>query len=436
LILQPVQGSQELSAKVDVARIVDAYTSNLVKHAIEIPEIVVLPSRKDVTFGFKDFDLEGLDSLGVRPMDGKILIRNIRTGDFYDPIEVNAVSAKEPQLENYIVRCLVDHDEVDYDQHAALLFKLAHQVVEHLKSYLDGPQVEAVLRVHATMLADLVFAQMMEHYWETPTTYVPTVSKGFIRLGEHHFGKERSLLMRDVREAVTPRGDTRKYLFNGFSKCALDAQRFHSDDERRLALLIDQRAPEVKVWLKPGSGVFQISYARGNKYEPDFLVETATEMLICEVKAANELADLIVQSKATAARTWIGAANAVAKDTGRKPWRYALIPHDAVTETATLAGLIRAIQRIRPVTTAMAWARSSRKFSRASRTDRPRARIRNRPRLRIEASARPPTRTRQRSSSMDTSRTWCSRFSMPQWARTSASSRSGPALATGRLVTK
>ena len=177
LILQPVQGSLELGAKVDVARIVDAYTSNLVEHAIEIPEIVVLPSRKDVTFGFKDFDLAGLDSLGVRPMDGKILIRNIRTGDFYDPIEVNAVSAKEPQLENYIVRCLVDHDEVDYDQHAALLFKLAHQVVEHLKSYMDGPQVEAVLRVHATMLADLVFAQMMEHYWETPTTYVPTVSK-------------------------------------------------------------------------------------------------------------------------------------------------------------------------------------------------------------------------------------------------------------------
>lgn len=130
-ILRPVQGSLELGVEVDVARMVNAYTSNLVKHAIEIPEIVVLPSRKDVTFGFKDFDLEGLDSLGVRPMDGKILIRNIRTGDFYDPIEVNAVSAKEPQLENYIVRCLVDHDEVDYDQHATLLFKLARQVVEH-----------------------------------------------------------------------------------------------------------------------------------------------------------------------------------------------------------------------------------------------------------------------------------------------------------------
>jgi type III restriction enzyme len=89
--------------------------------------------------------------------------------------------------------------------------------------------------------------------------------------------------------------------------------------------------------------VFQITYAHGQKaanYEPDFLIETETEMLICEVKAANELEDPIVKTKAAATRVWIGAANAVAKDTGRKPWQYALIPHVAVTESATLAGLM------------------------------------------------------------------------------------------------
>jgi len=89
--------------------------------------------------------------------------------------------------------------------------------------------------------------------------------------------------------------------------------------------------------------VFQITYAHGQKaanYEPDFPSRPANEMLICEVKAANELADPIVKAKAAATRVWIGAANAVAKDTGRKPWRYALIPHVAVTEAATLDGLV------------------------------------------------------------------------------------------------
>ena len=77
----------------------------------------------------------------------------------------------------------------------------------------------------------------------------------------------------------------------------------------------------------------------GSKYEPDFLVETASDMLICEVKAANEIEDAIVQAKAKAARTGVAAANAVAKATGRKPWRYVLIPHNDITHGATLSRL-------------------------------------------------------------------------------------------------
>jgi len=65
----------------------------------------------------------------------------------------------------------------------------------------------------------------------------------------------------------------------------------------------------------------------------------------------------------------------------------------------------RAIQRILPLTAAMASARSSRKFSRASGTDMPRERMRYRTRFRMAASARAPKRTRQRSSLNDTSRT-------------------------------
>jgi type III restriction enzyme len=82
---------------------------------------------------------------------------------------------------------------------------------------------------------------MMEdgHNWETVTTYEPTITRGFVTIREHSYAKDRSLPLRDVQQPVTPRGDTRKYLFNGFSKCGWDTQRFHSDDERRFAVLID-----------------------------------------------------------------------------------------------------------------------------------------------------------------------------------------------------
>lgn len=338
-ILEPAQGSLQLERPVDVARVVQAYTNNLVKHAIEIPEIVVLPERRDVTFWFKDFDLEGLSRFNIQPMDGAVVVVDVRTGR-RETIQVNMVGAREPRLENYLVRRLVDRDEVDYDSNAELLFKLAGQMVAHFKTYLKDNEVESVLRAHDVMLADTIFQQMIQHCEETATGYKPTVTRGFKRLGPQDFGQDRNLPMRSYREAVTPRGDTRKYLFNGFTKCALDAQRFHSDDERRFAALIDEHSPDVKVWLKPGPGVFEITYTRGDKYQPDFLVETATEMLICEVKAANELQDPIVLAKAEAARTWVGAANAVATEQGRKPWRYALIPHDAITASASLEGLM------------------------------------------------------------------------------------------------
>jgi type III restriction enzyme len=91
-------------------------------------------------------------------------------------------------------------------------------------------------------------------------------------------------------------------------------------------------------WLDLGQ--FQSAVDSGSENESDFLVETPSEMLICEVKAANDIAYPIVGVKATDARTKISAADEAPKDTARKSWRYALIPHDSVTEAATLAGLM------------------------------------------------------------------------------------------------
>ncbi|MGH6816714.1 MAG: DEAD/DEAH box helicase [Hyphomicrobiaceae bacterium] len=341
-IAQSTQGALDVSVRqADVARVVGAYTSSLIEHSIEIPEIVVLPPIDERAFGFNDFDLTGLDRIGVRPIEGAVVVEDLRTGTRVT-IRVDTIGAKEPKLEHYIFRRFAGRNDMDCDRYGALLLKLARQMVDHFGTYLKEAEVEAVLRVHAAMLADFIFAQMMEprHHWETPAAGRRVVCKGFVRLGEDLFRKERDLPLHDFRRPVTPRGDTRKYLFTGFSKCALDVQRFHSDDERRFAVLIDRREPAVKVWIKPGSGVFQIATARGEKYEPDFLVETTTDMLICEVKSASELQDPIVTAKTAAARAWIGAANAIARDTGRKPWRYALIPHNAVIENATLEGLL------------------------------------------------------------------------------------------------
>ncbi|WP_152501787.1 hypothetical protein [Labrenzia sp. THAF82] len=50
--------------------------------------------------------------------------------------------------------------------------------------------------------------------------------------------------------------------------------------------------------------------------------------------------DPIVLSKARAAKEWVKHANEFAPEGDGKPWRYVLVPHDAVTESATLSGLL------------------------------------------------------------------------------------------------
>jgi len=127
-------------------------------------------------------------------------------------------------------------------------------------------------------------------------------------------------------------------LFGKFSKCPYLAQRFQSTPEWRFAGILETD-PDVIKWVKPATGRFQIFYRGDHPYEPDFVVETATEKLLCEVKAARDMDDAEVLAKSRAAVEWCGHASDHERRHGGKPWRYVLIPHDAVEANRTLAGL-------------------------------------------------------------------------------------------------
>lgn len=326
----------------NVADIVSKVTTAVVEYSIEVPEIVVLPDSKEITFGYRDFDLEGLDRIAVRPMSDEIMVEELRTQD-RQYLTRNLLAKREPRLEDYLIRHLIEYDQIDYDDHSDLLYKLAGQMVARLQSYLkDDAEVENVLLSQGKLLlVPFIFEQMKAHYWETPTSYKARVTRGFTRLKTTPYSNENGRDVWNYSKPVKPLADTRRYLFHGFNKCCYRLQRFQSDDERRFAVLIDgKHEPLVKHWIKPAPKQFDIHYAKGSLYQPDFLVETDREMLICEVKARNELDDPIVKAKASAARLWVAEANKIASEMGKKLWRYALIPHDSITESSTLEGIV------------------------------------------------------------------------------------------------
>ena len=324
---------------VELASVVRETTTAYVTKTIAIPRVTVVPSE-DVRTGFHDFSLS-LGSVRLPPVSRDILVQHLASDHRYI-IGGQEGGHEEQRLEDYVVRGLIDFDDLSYDDHADLLYDLAGQVVAHLRSYLDDEdKVRNVLQYHQRQIASLVHTQMQQHAWEEASSYEAVVSNGFSEVRPQAFAAPANEVIRQFDKPITNRMDIRKMLFGGFRRCLYPLQKFDTDTERRFAVVLD-KDKTVEKWFKPGKDVFSIRYTGDHNYEPDFVVETDTEKLICETKRAADVSDETVAAKSRAAATWCGHASKHEMQHGGKPWRYMLIPHDMVSENMTLSGLAQA----------------------------------------------------------------------------------------------
>jgi type III restriction enzyme len=128
--------------------------------------------------------------------------------------------------------------------------------------------------------------------------------------------------------------------FGGFKRCLFSKQKFQSDTERKLAIILDREATK---WFKPAKGQFQIYYKLGielPEYVPDFVVETDKCIFMMEPKARNDMESAEVQAKKDAAVKWCAHATKHSTENGGKPWKYVLLPHDAIMENMSVSGLV------------------------------------------------------------------------------------------------
>ncbi|NBB40111.1 DEAD/DEAH box helicase family protein [Sphingobium yanoikuyae] len=323
----------------EVEELVALVTASVADNTIEIPEIVVLPSR-EVNFWFDDFDLTGLDTIRFQPSSDTILIRNLRDDSQRELARADA-GPRERRAEDYIIRYLIDYPEVDYDSHADKLYKWAGQVIGRLRAYLSTEvDVEVVALEQGKALARFVFEQMRTHYRETPVEYRAQRTRSFKALKPQQMGVSLSKRL-PLNEAASPLSATPGIMFYGSKKSPYQFHKFDSDPERRFAAMIDSdNMSAVLRWLRPAAGQFDIEYDRGRRYEPDFVVECQEHKLIVEVKAERDLNDPTVQEKARAARAWVKNANLFVEEGDGKAWAYVLLSERDVTESLTFAGLL------------------------------------------------------------------------------------------------
>ena len=320
---------------VDIKGVVSKTVNLYQELSIDIPRITVQPVG-DVYRGYKEFKLD-LSKVRLQPVDHEILIQELHKRETHRLTSGSGVMT-EKRPEDYIVRGLMDFNDVSYDEHAELLYKLAAQVVEHLKSYLKtADDILNVLQYHQQPLAGLVHAQMQEHFEEKAMAYEAHISKGFTTLRTTNY-MSSDAGERDVRAPVSDKQDIAKMVFGGFKRCLYRVQKFDSDPERRFAVILETDK-EVLKWLRPSKGDFHIYHSAESSYEPDFAVETKTGMFLCEVKRSSEMTNPVVLAKARAAAQWCQHATEHARKHGAKLWAYLLIPDTAVAENKTLKAL-------------------------------------------------------------------------------------------------
>ena len=343
---QPAQAEfAETSTKPDIAAIVKDSLKRYLDLNIGIPRISVRP-KGNVRTGFKDFELD-TSAINQQPVDQNILIQHLRTSD-RSRIHADLAYATEERFEDYIVRNLVDFDDISYDEHADILYKLSSQAVAKLRSYLDTDEkVLNVIQFNQRQFSTYIHAQMQQHWWqEADEGYEVTVSRGYQTFTDTSYSADGDEKLRNVHQplATGERDRIGGMLFGGFERCSYPVQKFSSDSERAFASLLEKDL-DVKKWFKPTRDQFSISYrdASGTtaNYEPDFVVETATHKYIIEPKQASMMDDANVLAKKSAAVTWCQNATAHEVKNGGKEWAYILIPHTAILPSATLSGLVK-----------------------------------------------------------------------------------------------
>lgn len=334
---QPSQLELEgVSEKPDFASVVARTVDLVTQQSIDIPRILVVP-KGEVKSGFKPFTLE-LGTLKYPAVSDELWIQHLRTNEL-EVVSLGRGSIEEARLEDYVVGGLVDFDDISYDDHADLLYDLAAQTVQHFQTYLSEDDTRKVLRCYQRNIAQFIHAQMQGHYWEDVVGYEVKISKGFTELKQSAYTYSVQEPPADYRVAPADKSNMAKYLFGGFARCLYPVQKFDSDSERKLAVVLERDAEK---WFKPAKGQFQIFYRKGAdhlEYQPDFVAETADMIYMLEPKMRKEMEDPDVLAKKEAATQWCVYASDHAATYDGKPWRYLLIPHDEIASNITLSGL-------------------------------------------------------------------------------------------------
>lgn len=321
----------------EAEKVYEAMVTEYKSNIIEIPRMDLVQGSVSATFNH--FDLDTVD-LNYKALAQEIIRMDLRDGKNVETIGVKHSGSYGNPIKLVIAE-LLNYSEIDYDSEADLLYHLATQAVESIKSNIpDDKELSITIYQFKRAIAETIYSQMMNHFELSSPAYVAPKVLPFVKIEAWNFSALISKGYKDYRDIVSPTKDIPKYVFRGFEKSCHFEYKFDSKAEQDLAFVLENDKTILR-WLRPSPNQFRIYWDNNSKrYEPDFVVETDKVIYMVEVKRSDQLEEASVLAKKEAAIQFCTYASEYTIANEGKEWKYILIPHNEVSRTSSLEFLV------------------------------------------------------------------------------------------------
>src|SRR5690554_3057028 len=274
----------------------------------------------------RDFDLDLSDMVYV-PIAQDVIIKSmLDSRDKEIVIKGDAISLDTYNPGKRLIEGIRGISDINYEKCSTIIIKIVKQFLAHYREKYNEEEVKNIIwgnyrdiisKFKSQLLANLAISYegMVEVVEGINTTVIPST----ISFEE----------TKDLMEKPDTGVSIKTLVYTGGRKSVYSPFKFDSDSERVLANVCEN-SPEVIQWLRPQPTQFNITYDRGKRYEPDFVIETKDKYYLVEVKAENQLKDPVVIAKKERAIEYCIKASEYNLSQGHKPFECLFIPANQI----------------------------------------------------------------------------------------------------------